>query len=87
MRTVHYIHPVRLGVTIGLIWCIAVVLLALVAKYSYAPLFFRLVQEMYIGCGFKTCLNVLVCALFGFADGFIGGALVGLIYNWLPIDY
>ena len=82
-----HVHPVRLGITIGLIWGLSVVLLALLAKYSYASLFFRMVQEVYAGCDHKTCLGIFICALFGFVDGFIGGALVGLIYNWLPVDY
>jgi hypothetical protein len=81
------VHTVRLGVSIGIIWSLSVVLLAGLAKASYASIFFRMIQEVYVGCDYRTGCGLLLCALFGFVDGFIGGALVGLLYNNLPIDY
>ena len=79
------IMPVRLGLTIGILWGTGVLLLAICANHKYGSLIFKGLQEMYIGCDNRTKCGLLVCTLMGALDGFIGGALIGLLYNALPV--
>ena len=79
------VYAVRLGVTLGAIWSVAVVLLSVMASYKWGSLFFRSIEDVYIGCNNKTVQGQTLCAVIGFADGFIAGWLIGTLYNHLNI--
>ena len=80
------LYPIRLGVTIGIIWGVSMILLALFTGKQYGSVLFKLVSQVYIGCSQKNILSKLICGLYGFIDGFITGALIALIYNYITID-
>ena len=81
------ILPVRLGVTLGVIWSLSVLLLSVMASYKWGSLFFRSIEDVYLGCSNKTVRGQIWCTVLGFADGFIAGCLIGVLYNNLPIAY
>ena len=67
--------------------CSGILLLVLFADKNYGVLFFKILEEAYPGCNRKDVVGKLMCGLMGFLDGFIGGILIGLIYNNLNIKY
>ena len=81
------IYPVRLGVTIGILWGIIIFLFALLVNKKIKLLFFKVIEEVYPGCSSKTIFGPYMCGLMGFLDGFIGGLLIGLLYNNISINY
>jgi hypothetical protein len=44
-----------------------------------------MLKNVYPGCSNKTLGNKLMCGLLGFLDGFVGGYLIGVIYNHIPL--
>ena len=87
MKNNIIIFPVRLGITIGILWSISLFIFTFLQEGNYAPLFFKMISEAYPGCNNKTLLNRLICALLGFIDGFIGGCIIALLYNNINISY
>lgn len=82
-----HIFTLRLGVTIGIIVSLTVLLFSFLQDVNYAPLLFKMISQVYPGCSNKTLFNRLICALFGFIDGFIGGCIIALLYNNININY
>lgn len=41
----------------------------------------KIIKIVYSECGDETFGNHLMCGVMGFLDGFIGGILIGVIYN------
>ena len=80
------LYPIRLGITIGILWGVSMLLLALFTGREYGSVIFKLISKVYIGCSQKNILSKLVCGLYGFIDGFITGALIALLYNFIAID-
>ena len=80
------LYPIRLGITIGIFWGVSMILLALFTGKQYGSVFFKLISQVYIGCSQQNILSKLVCGLYGFIDGFITGALIALLYNYLTIE-
>jgi hypothetical protein len=81
------IYVVRLGLTLGLIWGISIYLLSLLVDKNYGVLFFKILEDAYPGCSRKTCYGKLICGSMGFLDGFLGGILIGILYNNINIKY
>lgn len=81
------IYALRLGLTIGILCGLTILLLILIADKNYGELFFKILEGAYPGCNRKNLLGKLMCVFMGFLDGFIGGILIGLIYNNLNIKY
>ena len=81
------IYTVRLGLTIGLLFGISIFLLVVLVDKNYGVLFFKMLEGVYPGCSRKDLFGKMMCGLMGFLDGFIGGILIGLIYNNLRIKY
>ena len=81
------IYVLRLGLTIGILCGVTILLLVLLADKNYGVLFFKILEGAYPGCNRKDLLGKLMCGLMGFLDGFVGGILIGLIYNNLNIKY
>ena len=77
------IHAIRLGLTLGLIFGISVFILSFIAPRNYGMVFFGLLEDVYIGCNRKTFIGKFLCGFMAFLDAFIGGVLIGYIYNHL----
>ncbi|ODN42041.1 bacteriophage holin [Piscirickettsia litoralis] len=72
-----------LGLAIGIVWGAALVIIAwLAAAYGYAGPVVKLISSVYIGYG-PTFFKGIIGGLWGLVDGFIGGAIVAMIYNWI----
>ncbi len=80
------IYSVRLGLTIGILWGLSVFLLALISDDNNS-LFFKMIESGYPGCNRETINGKLICGLMGFLDGFVGGLIIGLLYNNINIKY
>lgn len=81
------IYVLRLGLTIGILYGVTILLLVLLADKNYGVLFFKILEGAYPGCNRKDLAGKLMCGYMGFLDGFIGGILIGFIYNNLNINY
>ena len=77
--------PVRLGLAMGIVWGSCMLLLALFAGKSYGISFLSAMSKLYIGCGQESLFSKLLCGILGFIDAFVGGWLIGTVYNRLPI--
>ena len=72
------IFTVRLGVCIGILVSLTMFILSFLGDTDYAPILFKMITQIYPGCGNQSILNRLVCATLGFIDGFIGGCILAL---------
>ena len=79
------IFPIRLGITLGIIWGTSIFLLSLFSNKKYGLLIFNSIADIYIGCSQKNLFSKLLCGILGFLDAFIGGILIGTIYNNIKI--
>ena len=80
------LYPIRLGLTIGIIWGVSMILLAFLTDKKFGSLLFNLISQIYIGCSQKSILSKLFCGFLGFLDGFIAGVLIALLYNYMTIE-
>jgi len=79
------IYPIRLGITLGIIWGFTMLIFSLITN-NYGISMFNALAEVYLGCSKKNLFSKLLCGLWGFADAFILGILIGYIYNYIRID-
>lgn len=84
------IYPVRLGLTLGIIWATSVFVLAIINKTSltgihYGKRFFNGVSSIYPACGSGKATDIAMCTAMAFGDTFSLGVLIGLIYNAIKI--
>jgi hypothetical protein len=80
------ISPIRLGVTLGIIWGGSILILAFVTNRQYGSLLFNIISDVYIGCSKKNVITKFICGGLAFIDAFIGGVLIAVLYNYLPIN-
>ena len=83
----QHIYPIRLGLTIAIVMFISMFLLALITKFNYGGLMFKIISDAYPGCNNKNLKGVLSCAIMGSLDGFIGGVIIALLYNLIDLKY
>jgi hypothetical protein len=70
-----------LGMALGLLWGLAILITGLLAySINVGGAMVTTFGSIYIGYA-PTLFGSLVGALWGFADGFIGGVLIALFYN------
>ena len=84
------IYPVRLGLTLGIIWAISVFLLAIINKTNltgirYAGEFFDGIGSIYPPCRSGKPRDIAMCTAMAFGDTFALGLIIGLLYNALRI--
>tara|TARA_Y100000817_G_scaffold289493_1_gene259509 strand:+ start:164 stop:415 length:252 start_codon:yes stop_codon:yes gene_type:complete len=79
------VYPVKLGVTLGIVWGTCMLFLALFSSKYYGMSLFSAMTKLYTGCSQKNIFAKLLCGAFGFVDAFVGGWLVGEVYNRLPL--
>ena len=85
MNEKNKIHSIKLGITLGIIVGLSVFIFSLIVNEKNGYLFFNLIKNVYPGCSNKTFGNQLMCGVMGFLDGFVGGFLIGVIYNNIPL--
>ncbi len=74
-----------LGLAIGIYWGLCCVLLGLSSTFlGFGTPLVELFASEYIGYK-PTILGSLIGGLWGFVDGFIGGAVVAWLYNKLAV--
>ncbi|OAJ34427.1 bacteriophage holin [Piscirickettsia salmonis] len=72
-----------LGWAIGIVWGVTLVILAwLAAAYGYAGPVVKLISSVYLGYG-PTFFKGFIGGLWGLVDGFIGGVIIAMVYNWV----
>ena len=78
------LRPVALGVALGSVWGVSLFITTWISYYTgYGRLFLEvLAQSIYPGYT-VTPLGSFLGLSYGFADGFVGAALIGYIYNKL----
>ncbi|MFA5958963.1 MAG: bacteriophage holin [Tatlockia sp.] len=75
------LHPVALGMSLGIIWGVSILLMGLIAAYfSYGKTFVTAVGGLYIGYQ-PTIAGSFIGGLIGFIDAFIGGLIIAWLYN------
>ncbi|WP_035918972.1 bacteriophage holin [Legionella fairfieldensis] len=75
------LHPLALGLALGVIWGISTLLMGLIATYyAYGKTFVAAMGSLYIGYE-PSVSGSLIGGLIGFIDAFIGGVLVAWLYN------
>ena len=78
------LYPIRLGITIGLLWSIVILILSFMREFKYSKMMINFISKLYPKCNYN---NIYICMVSGFIDGFIWGILIGVIYNNLPINH
>lgn len=77
----HKLHPVRLGIALGLTWAIGMFLLGLSAwLFNYGTNLLGTLASIYRGFS-PTLVGSFIGAGWGFVDLFITGLLIGWFYN------
>ena len=59
--------------------------LALFAGKRYGLSFLAAMSKLYLGCGQESLFSKIMCGALGFIDAFVGGWLIGTVYNRLPM--
>ena len=77
------VQSVRLGLTLGLIWGVNMLLLSVVSSRNYGGALFHSMEKLYPGCSSTSIKGRVICGLMGFADAFMLGLIIGLVYNRL----
>ena len=86
MYTQH-VYPVRLGLVLAILMFFGILVIALLTRYHYGGMMFKLLEDSYPGCHNKTGWGIMTCAFMGAIDGFVGGALIGVLYNALDVSF
>ncbi len=77
------LSPVRLGLSLGIIWGLSLLTIGLLAIFSgYGHSFITTIGTMYLGYA-PTVLGSLIGCVIGFADAFISGFLIAWLYNFI----
>lgn len=77
------LHPVKLGLSGGIIWGLCMFLTTIISiDTGYAKTFLTLMGDIYFGYSISGW-GSLLGLIFGFLDGFIGLFLLAWLYNKL----
>lgn len=75
------LHPVRLGLSGGILWGLSVFVLTVISLYTgYAAEFLNLLGSIYPGYTISW-LGSFFGAIYGFLDAFLGLFLLAWLYN------
>jgi hypothetical protein len=69
------------GVAGGIIWALAVIWVTVIHLAGKSTLCFDLLDQCYLGLLMPTYVGLIVNAVIGFIDGFIGFVIFAWIYN------
>ena len=82
-KKVSAVCPLRLGVSVGIIWGLVVFIYTILALSSgFAKAFLMVLMSVYPGYSI-TGTGAIVGFFYGFVDGFIVLFLIGWLYNKL----
>lgn len=79
------VSALALGLTLGVLWGLAMCLIGIAhAIYpEYGREFFAFMGSIYPGMSSEgTLLNTLVAVVYGVVDGFLGGYVMAVVYNF-----
>lgn len=79
------VSALALGLTLGFLWGLAMCLIGIAhAIYpDYGREFFAFMGSIYPGMSSSgTFLNTVVAVAYGVADGFLGGYVMAVVYNF-----
>lgn len=72
-----------LGLTLGIIWGAAILLVGLSAAFfGYGAAFVELASTLYIGYA-PTILGAIIGTVWAFIDAYVGGVVIAWLYNKL----
>ncbi|MDP3704899.1 MAG: bacteriophage holin [Legionellaceae bacterium] len=75
------LSPVALGLALGVFWGLSILAMGLLASYfMYGTAFVTAMGNMYVGYE-ASVLGSVIGGFIGFVDAFIGGAIIGWLYN------
>ena len=69
-----------LGVGIGAMWGVSVLFCGLTAMFGWGAGIVAALSSLYVGYA-ASVPGALIGAVWAFADGFIGGAIIAWVYN------
>jgi len=70
-----------LGLALGTSWAVGVLLIGSMGRFGWGTPLADLLASVYIGFG-STLPGLIVGALWGFVDGFLGGIIIAWLYNY-----
>jgi hypothetical protein len=68
------------GLAVGIVCGLGMLLFGILGSFGLFPKSIALTSEFYIGFS-TSILGILLGTIYGFVDGFLGGAIVAWIYN------
>ncbi len=76
------LKPLSLGLAFGVLWSVVLTLCIILTKFTGYPAtdLYTPFAAIYFGLE-VSWLGALLAAIYGFIDGFFGGALLGWLYN------
>ncbi len=78
----HKLSPMAFGLSLGVVWGMAVFLMGLFAHFfMYGTLFVAALGTLYIGYK-ATLAGVIIGGVWGFVDAFITGVIIAWLYHW-----
>jgi len=83
MQQYARLHAIGFGVAMGLLWSICVMIMALIAMTGdWGAEFVRWLGSLYIGYD-ASISGAFVGLAWGFVDGFVCGAILAWLYNFI----
>ena len=77
----HKLSPLALGMSMGVTWGVSVLIMGLLACYfMYGVAFVSAMGAVYIGYD-ASIAGSFMGGVIAFVDAFIGGAIIGWLYN------
>ena len=81
MNYYQKISPLAFGLSLGVLWCLSVVVISLAALHiGYGVGMIKALSALYFGLAL-TPVGIAIGAAWSFADGFVGGFLIAYLYN------
>ncbi|MBU0573023.1 MAG: bacteriophage holin [Candidatus Margulisiibacteriota bacterium] len=78
------LDSIKFGLAIGIVWAAAVFCLGLMATFfNWGTDMVRGLGSLYLGYSGGTVRADIVGMVWAFFDGFVGGTVVAMLYNWL----
>jgi hypothetical protein len=81
MNYYQKISPLAFGLSLGVLWCLCVVVISLTALHiGYGVGMINALSALYFGLDL-TAMGIAIGAAWSFVDAFIGGFLIAYLYN------
>ena len=81
MKNTSKLHPLALGLSLGVLWGISIFIIGLIAHFFiYGRAFVLTMGTIYIGYH-PSILGSIVGGIIGFIDAYIAGVIIAWLYN------